>query len=103
MGWSWLPSITAILIYFKTLWEHKYRMEYQRICDHFLAPLDKFIFCTPLPCMIDKSMEILRKIGDWYLMEQDTYIILYGVMKPPHFIPWFVINKLVLQEVVGKT
>jgi hypothetical protein len=54
MGWKWKPSDESIHIYCKVLWEHKYKMEYQKICEHFLAPLYEFIFCTPTPCMTDK-------------------------------------------------
>jgi hypothetical protein len=32
-------------------------------------------------------------------MEHDTYIMVYGAMKSPHLLPWFVPEKLVLQEV----
>jgi hypothetical protein len=35
-------------------------------------------------------------------MENDTYIIIYGAMKPLHLIPQFILDKLVLQEVSYK-
>jgi hypothetical protein len=103
MGWSWFPVDVAIHIYCKVLWEHKYRTYYQRICEHFLAPLYEFIFCTSPPCMTDKAITVIRRIGDWYLMEHGTYIRIYGAMKPPHLLPRFVPDKLVLQEVAYQT
>jgi hypothetical protein len=48
MGWEWQPIDPTIHIYCKVLWEHKYMTKYQNICEHFLAPLYEFIFCTPL-------------------------------------------------------
>jgi hypothetical protein len=72
MGWSWLPVDPTIHIYCKVLWEHKYRVEYQRIREHFLAPLYEFIFCTTPPCMTDRPIAIIRRTGDWYLMEHGT-------------------------------
>jgi hypothetical protein len=36
-------------------------------------------------------------------MEHGTYIRVYGAMKGPHLLPWFVSNKLVLQEVAYQT
>jgi hypothetical protein len=36
-------------------------------------------------------------------MEHDTYIIIYGAMKPCHLFPRFIPNKLVLQEVAYQT
>jgi hypothetical protein len=74
IGWSWLSSNTSIHIYCKVLWEHKYCTKYQRICEHFLDHLYEFIFCTTPPCMIEKSIEVIRRIGDWYLMKHGTYI-----------------------------
>jgi hypothetical protein len=96
MGWSWLPTDATIHIYFKVLWEHKYQTNYQRIYENFLAPLYGFIFFISLPCMIDKAIKIIRWIEDWYLMEHGTYIRIYSAMKPPHLLPQFVLEKLVL-------
>jgi hypothetical protein len=53
--------------------------------------------------MTDKAIAIIRRIRDWYLMENDTYIRIYGAMKPPHLLPRFVPDKLVLQEVAYQT
>jgi hypothetical protein len=53
--------------------------------------------------MTDKEMEVIRRIGDWYLMEHDTYIRVYGAMKPPHLLPQFVPDNIVLQEVSYQT
>jgi hypothetical protein len=50
--------------------------------------------------MTEKEIAIIKRIGDWYLMEHDTYIRVYGAMKSPHLLPRFVPDKLVLQEVV---
>jgi hypothetical protein len=53
--------------------------------------------------MIDKAIIVIRRIGDWYLMEHDIYIRVYRVMKPPHMLPQFVTYNLVLQEVAYQT
>jgi hypothetical protein len=103
MGWSWQPSDLTIHVYCKVLWEHKYLIGYQKICEHFLASLYEFIFLTTPPCMTDKAIAVIRRIGDWYLMEHDTYIKVYGAMKLPHLLPRFVPDKLVLQEVAYQT
>ena len=36
-------------------------------------------------------------------MENGTYIRVYGAMKSPHLLSWFVPDKLVLQEVTYQT
>jgi hypothetical protein len=48
------------------------------------------------PCMNEKKMEFIIRIRDWYLMEHNTDVRVYGVMKPPHLLPQFVIDKLLL-------
>jgi hypothetical protein len=103
MEWSWLPTDVTIHIYFKVLWENKYCIEYQIICEHFLTPLYEFIFCTTPPCMTNKAIALIRRTGDCYLMEHGTYIRVYGVMNLPHLLPKFVPKSLFLQEVVYQT
>jgi hypothetical protein len=46
--------------------------------------------------MTDKDIAVVRRIGKWHLMEKDTYIRVYGAMKPPHLLPWFVPKNLIL-------
>jgi hypothetical protein len=53
--------------------------------------------------MTDKEIFVIKRIGDWYFMEHDMYIMVYGDMKSPHLLPWFVPEKLVLQEVAYQT
>jgi hypothetical protein len=53
--------------------------------------------------MTDKAIIIIKRIGNWYLMEHGTYIRVYGAMKSPHLLPRFVPDRLVLQEVAYQT
>jgi hypothetical protein len=103
MCWAWQPTNPSIHIYCKVLWEHRYRTEYDHICNHFFAPLYESIFCAPAPCMANKALSILQNIGDWYLLEHGTYIRVYGATKAPHLLPRFVPDKLVLQELAYQT
>jgi hypothetical protein len=73
--------------------------KYQNICEHFLALLYEFIFCTPTPYMTDKAIFVIKIIGNWYLMEHGTYIRVYRAMKSPHLLPLFVSYRLVIQGV----
>jgi hypothetical protein len=45
----------------------------------------------------------MKRIGDWYFMEHETYIMVYEAMKSLHPLPWFVPEKRVLQEMAYKT
>jgi hypothetical protein len=53
--------------------------------------------------MKDKYIAVIRRIGDWYLMDHGTYIRIFGAMKPPHLLPHFIPDKLVIQEVAYQT
>jgi hypothetical protein len=53
--------------------------------------------------MTNKALAVIRRIGDWYLMEHGTYIRIYRATKAPHLLPRFVPDKLVLQEVAYQT
>jgi hypothetical protein len=99
MVWEWQPTSSTIHMYFQVLLDHKYKTEYQNICEHFLAPLYKFIFCTPAPCMTNKVIIIIQRIRNVYLMEHGTYNTVYGAMKASHFLPRFILDRLVIQEV----
>jgi hypothetical protein len=61
--------------------------KYQKVCEHFMAPLYEFIFFSPPPCMTDKEITVIKRIGDWFLLEHGTYIRIYGSMKSPHLLP----------------
>jgi hypothetical protein len=53
--------------------------------------------------MIDKAQAIVKRIGDWYLLEYGTYLRIYRATKAPHFLPNFIPDKLVLQEIAYQT
>jgi hypothetical protein len=46
--------------------------------------------------MTDKDIAIMKRIRDWYHMEDGTYIRVYGATKSPRILPRFVAFKLVL-------
>jgi hypothetical protein len=99
MSWMKWPTKPPMHIYCKVLWDHKYRTRYHRIFDYFLAPLYEINFDSPTPCMTNKALEIVRKIGYWYLMDNVTYIRVYESTKDPYILPRFINDKLVLQEI----
>ena len=65
--------------------------------------LYELTFYTKTPCMTNKAIAVIKRIGDWYLMDHGTYIKVYGATKSPHLLPQFVPDKLVLQEVAYQT
>jgi len=53
--------------------------------------------------MLEKEIVAMERIGDWFVMENGTYIRVYGATKDPHFLPRFILDKFVLQEVAYQT
>lgn len=39
-------------------------------------------------------------IGDWFVDQDDTYLRIFGLTKPPHLLAKFVTKKVILQEIV---
>lgn len=46
---------------------HKYKFEYQEICDHFLSPLSSVLLCQPPPYMSEQDQEVIKELGDRYV------------------------------------
>ena len=45
-------------------------------------------------------MKALLGIADWYASSSDTFIQVFSAEKPPHVLPKFALDVLVMQEVV---
>ena len=99
MSWKWTPIESPVLVYCQDLWEHKYRWQYARICEHFLAPLYALIFCRTAPMLSQEAMETISAIGDWYINRDHTYIRIDGANKPPHLLPKYVPDRLAIREI----
>jgi hypothetical protein len=49
--------------------------------------------------MTNKSLAVIKRIGNWYLMEHDMYIRIYRATKSPQLLLRFVPENLLLHEV----
>jgi hypothetical protein len=56
-----------IHVYYHILWEHKFKIHYTNICEKFIAPMYKIIFCKLARCMTEKAMQAIGEVGDWYV------------------------------------
>ena len=45
----------------------------------------------------------MKKLGDWYMTLAGVYIRIVGSTKPPHWLPHFVPDSLLLQEIAYQT
>lgn len=70
-----------------------------QLTNHFTTPLYKLIFEEDPPCMSRGAMETIMDIAYWYASPSGTYLRVFGGEKPPHFLPMYATDKIVMQEV----
>jgi len=71
----------------------------EKLANHFLITLYKMIFQEETPCMSREAVKAVSKLANWFASLNDTYLIVFGGHKSPHFLPRYATDKLVMQEV----
>ena len=85
------------------LWENKYKEDYDQICNKFFHTLYQALFEEETPCLSPEGQAIVKEFGDWYMTPTGVYIRIAGSTKPPHWLPHFALNSLLLQEISYQT
>ena len=85
------------------LWENKYKEEYDQICNKVFPTLYQTLFGEETPCLSPVGQAMVKELGDWYMTPIGVYIRIAGSTKPPHWLPHFVPNSLLLQEISYQT
>lgn len=65
----------------------------------FITPLYKLLFGEEANYMFKRAKEKIIRVADQFPIQEGTFIRFFGSYKPPHALPKFVIDKLMLQEV----
>ena len=99
LGWKWESSLPSIHVYCKMLWETKYKDDYEMKCNKFFPTLYQVLFGEETACLSPKGQEIVKGYGDWYMTPIGVYIWISGSTKPPHWLPHFVPDSLLFQEI----
>ena len=81
------------------LWENKYKEDYDQVCNKVFATLYQVLFGEETPCLSTKGQAIVKEFKDWYMTPVGVYIRIVGSSKPPHWLPHFVLDSLLLQEI----
>ena len=103
LGFRWKPDLPSIHVYFKMLWENKYKGDYERICNGSFAPIYQILFGEEAPCLSPEGQKIVQAYGDWYMTSNGVYIRISGSTKALHWFPHFVPDTLLLQEISYQT
>jgi len=51
LEWKWEPSLPSVHVYYKMLWENKYKEDYDQICNKFFPTLYETLFGEETPCL----------------------------------------------------
>ena len=103
LGWKWNPSLSSIHVYCKMIWENKYKEDYERICNGLFAPIYQILFGKEAPRLSLEGQEIVKKYGDQCMTPDGVYIRMIGGTKSPHWLPHFIPDKLLLQDMGYQT
>ena len=99
LKWAWTQAETAVNTYCKMLSECSFRVVITWLSNNFVTSVYKMIFEQDPPCMLKAAMEALTDIADWYASPSDTFIWMYNVEKPPHVLPKFSLEIVIMHEV----
>ena len=61
------------------------------------------LFGEETPCLSPTGQEIVKELGDWYMTPTEVYIRIAWSTKPPHWLPHFVSDSFLLQEIAYRT
>ena len=73
------------------------------IYKNFLVPLQAFLIYQPIPYMLQDAMNLVSKMGVWYVFVLGLYIHIYGSMKEPHKLPHYASENLILLNISYQT
>ena len=70
----------------------------EKIYNDFLSLIYTLIFNKLAPCTMKQARGAISMIGDWLVIKRSIFIRIFITEKPPHLLSYFVLDKLVLQE-----
>lgn len=100
MYWYWTPH-NKFLVYFqcRVFSKSRFWSAYNRLAEHLFSFIFHMIYEIDPPYMTNQVKESMQDIVDWFTTPEGTYIRCFGCRVSPHFMPQYVTNKVVLQEV----
>ena len=81
------------------LWKENDKNVFYEICHFIVIPMHKMFYGCEPPRILKTVSENLKEIAYWFIDEKFSYIRVYGCSIPPHALPKFLPDRLVLREV----
>jgi len=85
------------------IWENKYKEDYELNCNGLFSTLYHVLFGEEAPCLSLEGQKIVKEYGDWYMTPDGVYIIIVSSTKDLHWLPHFLLDTLLLQEIAYQT
>jgi len=88
LGWIliWHIFEFPIHVYFSFLWENMCKISITKFFDGFIDQVHSLIFKKYYPRLSEAAGRVIYNIGNWYLEERSTYIIIFGATRSPHLL-----------------
>jgi hypothetical protein len=100
MNWSWnITYPEPIHEYHSALWEENAKDAFYEICHFVIIPMHNMFYGCEPPRISESVSGNLKAIADWFIDENFSYVRVYGCSIPPHALPKFLPDRLVLREV----
>jgi hypothetical protein len=100
MNWDWnITCPQPIQEYHSKPWEENAINSFYEICHFIIIPMHKMLYGCDPPHILETVSENLKEIVDWFIEESFSYMRVYGCSVPPHALPKFLADRLVLTEV----
>ena len=89
-----------IYVAYQILGAHKYHNHYRLISEEFIRPLYKLMFIEDYPCLSEGVVESIKEYGDYFFIEEGTYLRMYGGTKETSLLPKYATEYIVHKEVI---
>lgn len=94
--WAWISAKTSMNTYCKMFSECSFRGIITQLSNHFVTLVYKMIFKQDPPYILKATIEAIIDIANCYGSSSNTFIWMYNVEKPPHVLPKFSLDKLIM-------
>jgi hypothetical protein len=94
LGWKCGINYPPIHSYLSIMWDDKYKFDFIEICDGFKTPLYMLIFNKLALRLLEEAHKAIQPIRDWYMVENCTFLKIFGVNMVPQLLTKFVLDKV---------
>ena len=103
MGLRWKLNLPSIHVYYKILWDNKYKEDCEQNCNDLFAPIYRILLGEEAQCFSAEGQNNAKLYGDWYMTSDGVYMKISRSTKASHWFPHFVPDTLLFQKIAYQT